>query len=329
MAHPNCRVIESGICSITQQYHINGQRGYNYDHWGIDLTDWNGSYNILGWLVAHSDGTVVELRSDCTGYEDGSYGNYVLLKHDNGFYTMYAHGAYGTMQVALGQRVTKGQRLLYMGNTGHSFGGHLHFEVRQPDGYMIDPEPYLNADLPSVITPNVERNIYRDQVEVLDEDLRVRSDAGLNGSILGFASKGFYNYFEVKTADDYSWYKIDDGQWIAGGEWLKAYKRQEKEIDEMKVKILEWQLLAKSDGYAITMFDGIFGNECEAAAKKATLSAGSEGNLVKLVQAVVGANVDGIAGIETANKIALWQYEHGLKADKYFGINCWKKLLGV
>ena len=144
-----CRVMESGICSITQPYHINGQRGYDYDHWGIDLTDFNGSYNVLGWEVAHSDGYVVDTRNDCTGFEYNSYGNYVLLEHANGFRTMYAHMSYGTVQVVVGQKVKKGQRLGYMGNTGTSYGGHLHFEMRTSLGYQFDPEPYLNADLPS------------------------------------------------------------------------------------------------------------------------------------------------------------------------------------
>lgn len=142
------RVIQGGRTSITQPYHINGGKGYNYNHWGIDLTGFNGSYNVLAWITAHSAGTVVGLRTNCTGYEDGSYGNYVLLRHPNGMYTMYAHLAYGTTKVSMGQTVSRGQVLAYMDNTGHSFGGHLHWEVRRSDGYQIDPEPYLNADLP-------------------------------------------------------------------------------------------------------------------------------------------------------------------------------------
>ena len=144
------RVIKSGTTSMTQPYHINGQKGYNYDHWGVDLTGFNGSYNTLEYITAHSAGTVVDLRTNCTGFENNSYGNYVLLKHDNGMYTMYAHLAYGHVSVSYGQRVSKGQVLGYMDNTGTSYGGHLHFEVRQSNGYKIDPEPYLNKDLPGL-----------------------------------------------------------------------------------------------------------------------------------------------------------------------------------
>ena len=137
---------------VTQPYHINGEGGYNYNHWGIDLVGWNGSYTCLTWIKAHSDGVVEAVRNDCPGFESGSYGNYVLIKHDNGYRTMYAHGAPNTVEVYPGQRVKRGQYLMFMGNTGESYGGHLHFEIRRPDGYKINPEPYLAADLPAIDT---------------------------------------------------------------------------------------------------------------------------------------------------------------------------------
>lgn len=177
------RVIEGGRTSITQPYHINGEKGYDYDHWGIDLTGYNGSYNVLAWVLAHSAGTVVEYRNDCTGYEDNSYGNYVLLRHDNGMYTMYAHGSYNTVQVRTGQRVAKGQRLFYMGNTGHSFGGHLHFEIRRSNGYKIDPEPYLNSDLPSGSSVSFTYQVWDDMNETWQPNVVNDEDyAGVLGS---------------------------------------------------------------------------------------------------------------------------------------------------
>lgn len=134
---------------VTQPYHINGEGGYNYNHWGIDLVGWNGSSTCLAWIKAHSDGVVEAVRNDCPGWEPGSYGNYVLIRHDNNYRTMYAHGAPGTVEVYPGQKVKRGQYIMFMGNTGESFGGHLHFEIRRPDGYKINPEPFLKAALPS------------------------------------------------------------------------------------------------------------------------------------------------------------------------------------
>ncbi len=134
---------------VTQPYHINGEGGYNYNHWGIDLVGLtNSGTTCLLWLKAHSDGVVDAVRNDCPGFESGSYGNYVIIKHDNGYRTLYAHGAVNTVQVAPGQRVKRGQYIMFMGNTGESYGGHVHFEIRRPDGYKINPEPYLAAELP-------------------------------------------------------------------------------------------------------------------------------------------------------------------------------------
>ena len=143
------RVLESGLLEITQEYKQD-------IHNGIDVVNQNYT---LGNIVAHSDGVVVGCRNNCNGFENGSYGNYVKIKHDNDYYTLYGHMAYNTVRVSVGQRVSKGQVLGYMGNTGMSYGGHLHFEVRNTSDVRIDPTEYLNSDLPnsqSVPTKSVE-----------------------------------------------------------------------------------------------------------------------------------------------------------------------------
>ena len=134
-----CRILEGGLCEITQEY----KAGY---HDGIDIV---GANYTLAWIIAHSDGTVVGIRNNCQGFEQGSYGNYVKVRHDDGYYTLYAHGEYNTVQVNVGDRIKRGARIMFMGNTGYSFGAHLHFEVRNPSDTRIDPTPYLDADLPS------------------------------------------------------------------------------------------------------------------------------------------------------------------------------------
>lgn len=142
------REIQGGLCEITQEY----KKGV---HDGIDIV--NKGYT-LGNIVAHSGGTVVGYRNNCNGFEQGSYGNYVKIRHDNGYYTLYAHMSYNTVTVKTGDRVSQGQKLGYMGNTGYSFGGHLHFEVRTPNDVKIDPTPYLNSDLPNEERKDV--NVY-------------------------------------------------------------------------------------------------------------------------------------------------------------------------
>lgn len=140
----NARVLESGICEITQEYK-------GLQHRGIDIV--NKGYT-LGNIVAHTEGQVVEVRNNCTGFESsGSYGNYVKIKHSNGYYTLYAHMAYGSIKVSKGQKVNKGQVLGYMGATGTAYGGHLHFEVRNTSDVRIDPTSYLDANLPNSQAP--------------------------------------------------------------------------------------------------------------------------------------------------------------------------------
>lgn len=166
-----CRVLESGMCIITQEY----KKGI---HDGVDLVNTNSrGEHLLGWEVAHSDGVVVSTRNNCQGFEQGSYGNYVKLRHDDGYYTLYAHIAYNTVKVKVGERVRKGQVLGYMGNTGYSFGGHLHFEVRNRSDVRIDPTPYLDKDLPS------QDEFQKGYDYVTLSDMYVRWGAGMNYGI--------------------------------------------------------------------------------------------------------------------------------------------------
>lgn len=136
----DCRVLESRKCTITSNF---GQRGKNDFHYGVDIV--KEGYQ-LDWIVAHSDGKVVSAvdgKGNAKG--SGSYGNFVKIDHMNGWYTLYAHMEKG-IKVKVGDRVKAGQRLGYMGNSGDSYGGHLHFEVWKWNE-RINPTPYLNADI--------------------------------------------------------------------------------------------------------------------------------------------------------------------------------------
>lgn len=72
--------------------------------------------------------------------EMGGYGNLILIDHGNGIVTAYAHQS--GFAVSEGTRVSRGQTIGYVGNTGHSTGPHLHFEVRVGSA-AVDPMPYL------------------------------------------------------------------------------------------------------------------------------------------------------------------------------------------
>jgi peptidoglycan hydrolase-like protein with peptidoglycan-binding domain len=74
------------------------------------------------------------------GYNSGGYGNLVVIQHRLGFTTWYAH--LSTITSWVGEQVTGGTRIGYVGSTGYSTGPHLHFEVRRYDT-PIDPVPLL------------------------------------------------------------------------------------------------------------------------------------------------------------------------------------------
>ncbi len=117
-------------------------------HNGIDLV---GEGYTLADVIAHSTGTVVAIRRDyrTTDKSGNSYGNYVKIKHEGGYETLYAHMKFNSVCVNVGDVIKCGQKIGTMGATGFCFGAHLHFEVRK-DGVKIDPTSFIDGNLPEV-----------------------------------------------------------------------------------------------------------------------------------------------------------------------------------
>jgi murein DD-endopeptidase MepM/ murein hydrolase activator NlpD len=105
--------------------------GYRWGrlHAGIDIGVAYGTP-----IHAAASGTVV-----LAGWT-GGYGNYTCIDHGGGMATCYGHQS--SYAVSSGTQVSQGQVIGYVGNTGHSFGAHLHFEVRI-NGNPVDPLGYL------------------------------------------------------------------------------------------------------------------------------------------------------------------------------------------
>jgi hypothetical protein len=74
------------------------------------------------------------------GFNTGGYGNLVVISHRLGFESWYAHMS--VIAATVGEHVSGGQTIGYVGSTGHATGPHLHFEVRH-FGTPVDPTPYL------------------------------------------------------------------------------------------------------------------------------------------------------------------------------------------
>ena len=78
--------------------------------------------------------------TEFAGWNSGGYGNLVVIRHRLGYTTWYAHLSSVTTWV--GEEVSGGTRIGYVGSTGYSTGPHLHFELRR-NAVPIDPMPYL------------------------------------------------------------------------------------------------------------------------------------------------------------------------------------------
>ena len=188
-------------------------RGFGNGHTGVDL-GWQTTQTDA--ILAHSDGKVVFCQ---TGYGNSpgssgnaSYGNCVKLDHGNGYYTLYAH--LSDVTVKNGQQVSKGQVIGHMGNTGNSYGTHLHFEVRKGASNCIDPAPYIAADLPGLPTYTETPVDY--QVEVTADDLNIRSGPGTGYASQGVCKPGKHQIVaEADGAGASKWGKLSTGGWIA------------------------------------------------------------------------------------------------------------------
>lgn len=96
--------------------------------------DWAGARGTA--IHATADGVVVHAG------RQGGYGNLIKIRHDFGYETRYAH--LSKIRVKVGQRVSRGERIGDMGNTGRSTGTHLHYEIRI-GGKAINPMKYIKA----------------------------------------------------------------------------------------------------------------------------------------------------------------------------------------
>lgn len=143
---------------ITANFGWYSPGGYSTWHSGTDIGVPRGTQ-----VMAAASGTVIKavtVTNDpngpytAAGYKDHSftaangygYGNYIML--DNGtdskgnrLYTLYGH--LSRVNVSQGQTVSQGQIIGYSGNTGNSYGAHLHFEIRV-NGSTVDPMSYFN-----------------------------------------------------------------------------------------------------------------------------------------------------------------------------------------
>lgn len=107
---------------------ITGERAF---HYGIDIA--GTGYNSA--IYASNNGTIITKVA-----MHWSFGNYIVIDHNNGYYTLYAHMNKFMPNLNVGDTVARGQQIGYVGSTGQSTGPHIHFEVWQNCEYCrINP----------------------------------------------------------------------------------------------------------------------------------------------------------------------------------------------
>ena len=141
--------VRGGVTSVF------GPRRYRF-HYGIDLR----------LKVGDSVRCAFSGKIRLINYEGRGYGNYIVVRHDNGMETVYAH--LSAVLVALNQNVKGGELIAFGGNTGHSTGPHLHFETRYI-GNAINPAHIINFNSGQVLAKTylmTKKNAFYYQHEV-------------------------------------------------------------------------------------------------------------------------------------------------------------------
>ena len=111
--------------NITRNFNLKSLK----QHHGIDIAALKGTK-----ILAAQSGKII-----FSGHQKG-YGNMIVIRHDSEFSTIYAHN--NANLVSLGQKVSQGDVVATVGNTGNATGHHLHFEIRKGKN-PLDPLVYL------------------------------------------------------------------------------------------------------------------------------------------------------------------------------------------
>ena len=134
--------------------------GYSKMHKGIDFAAPSGTP-----IYAAGNGTIVKIG------RNGGYGNYVKIKHANGYATAYAHLSKFAKGLKNGSKVKQGDVIAYVGSTGRATGPHLHYEV-MVSGSQVNPK---DVKLPTGTTlTGKELALFetrRNEIDKLREDL--------------------------------------------------------------------------------------------------------------------------------------------------------------
>lgn len=112
-------------------YRVSPISGSRELHSGIDIA--GTGYGSPVYVT--NNGTIKEIQYHY------SYGNYILVDHGNGYYSLYAHMSKFVSGLSVGSVVERGQQIGYVGSTGDSTGPHLHYEIRTCEKFSCVTNP--------------------------------------------------------------------------------------------------------------------------------------------------------------------------------------------
>lgn len=182
-------------------------------HGGIDIV---GDDNQTVHAVESGTVTMISKWDGKTKTGTQSYGNLVVVTDNDNCRHYYAHLL--SIAVSKGQTVSIGTKIGVMGNTGNSFGAHLHYEVRtgQTTATRVNPANYCGLE-------NAKGTYTEQKTESAvgtyypREDLNVRTGAGVSYSIAeknGAKYNTAYPVYEIKHVGTQNWGRIGTNRWI-------------------------------------------------------------------------------------------------------------------
>lgn len=147
-------------------------------HYGVDLAQPTGKD-----IYAAFDGTVRTSRYNKT------YGNLIIIRHDNGLETYYAH--LSQRYATVGMRVKAGDIIGLCGNTGRSYGSHLHFEIRYM-GNAMNPENVIDC---------TNHKLISNELTLTQNSFRKVASKSTSSGGKAYSSSNGAQYYKVRSGD--------------------------------------------------------------------------------------------------------------------------------
>ena len=194
---------------VTSRYGFRSGRYHNGTDLDLEVGDtvvaaWSGKVRYAKW-------------------NDGGFGNLVIIRHYNGLETFYAH--LSKHLVAPDQEVVAGEPIGLGGNTGHSFGAHLHFEVRFYDA-PLNPEQVIDFAKKEVKDENllIHRGLFRPGAKPTDEEEHGESIASVQKKTAAARASGSRKYYKVRPGDTLSEIAVKNNTTVSRLCSLNGYK---------------------------------------------------------------------------------------------------------